>query len=98
MSDTTNTNVVVMKSPAYDILKTISLVVLPALGALYSGLAAFWGFPNPVEVVGTITLFDTFLGTVLHISSTQYNANLAQAVDASHAGTLAIKSYDDVTG
>ena len=57
----------------YDILKYIALIVLPAIGALYFGLAKIWGFPFGEEIVGTITIIDTFLGTLLGISTSQYN-------------------------
>lgn len=56
----------------YDILKYIALIALPALGALYFGLSGIWGFPYGEEVVGTITLIDTFLGALLGISSVAY--------------------------
>jgi len=59
----------------YDILKYIALIVLPATGALYFGLAKIWGFPFGEEIVGTITIIDTFLGTLLGISTNQYNKN-----------------------
>ena len=58
---------------AYDILKWIALVLLPALGVLYGALAKVWGFPYPSEIVYTITAIDTFLGAVLGISNINYN-------------------------
>lgn len=61
-----------MSNKAYDILKWIALVVLPALGTLYFALASIWGLPYGQEVVGTITAIDTFLGALLGISSVQY--------------------------
>lgn len=57
----------------YDILKWIAQIVLPALGALYFGLASIWGFPAADKVVGTITVIDTFIGVILGISTAQYN-------------------------
>lgn len=59
----------------YDILKWIALVVLPALSALYLGLAGLWGFPYGEQVSGTIALVDTFLGALLGISSANYAKN-----------------------
>jgi len=56
----------------YDILKWIALIVLPAVGTLYFGLASIWHLPYSNEVVGTITAFDTFLGALLGISSRNY--------------------------
>ena len=62
-----------MSNKAYDILKWIALIFIPAIGALYFGLAQIWGFPYGEEIVGTLTLIDTFLGALLGISTAQYN-------------------------
>lgn len=62
-----------MSDKVYDILKSIALIWLPAIGALYFGLAGIWGLPYAEQVVGTITVIDTFLGTVLGISTHYYN-------------------------
>lgn len=63
----------ILNDKAYDILKWVALVLLPALGALYFGLAGIWGFPYGEQIVGTITVIDTFLGVILGISTIQYN-------------------------
>lgn len=57
----------------YDILKWIALVVLPAFGTLYFGLAGIWGFPYGEQIVGTIAIIETFLGSILQISTAKYN-------------------------
>lgn len=57
----------------YNLLKWIAMIVLPALGALYFGLASIWGLPYGQEIVGTITVIDTFLGAILGISSSNYS-------------------------
>lgn len=56
----------------YDKLKWIALVLIPALASLYFGLSQIWGFPLGEEVVGTLTVVDTFLGTLLGISNINY--------------------------
>lgn len=61
-----------MNSKVYDILKWVTMVVLPAIGTLYFALAGIWGFPYAEQVGGTITAAVTFLGVVLGISSAQY--------------------------
>ena len=63
-----------MSNKVYDVLKYIAQIVLPALGTLYFALAKIWQFPYGAEIVGTITAVDAFLGTLLKISSNQYNA------------------------
>lgn len=61
-----------LSNKQYDILKWIALVLLPALGTLYFGLAQIWDFPYGEQIVGTITAVDTFLGVILGISNAQY--------------------------
>lgn len=61
-----------MNNKVYDILKWIAMIVLPATATLYMGLASLWGLPYGEEISGTITLVDTFLGSVLMISTHQY--------------------------
>ena len=58
---------------AYDVMKFIAQILLPALGTLYFALARIWSFPFAEEVVGTITAVDAFLGAILGISTMQYN-------------------------
>lgn len=62
-----------LSNKAYDVLKWIATIALPAAGTLYFALAGIWGFPYGEQIVGTITAVDTFLGVVIGISSVQYN-------------------------
>lgn len=62
-----------LSNKAYDVLKFIAQIVLPALGTLYFALASIWGFPYGEQIVGTITAVDAFLGALLGISTVQYN-------------------------
>ena len=61
-----------LSNKVYDVLKFIAMVILPAIGTLYFGLARIWNLPYAEEIVGTITIIDTFLGTILGINSSQY--------------------------
>lgn len=63
----------IKNSKVYDVLKWIALIFLPALGALYFGLSQIWGLPYGEQIVGTITLIDTFLGALIGISNINYN-------------------------
>ena len=67
-----------MSNRAYDILKWIAQILLPAVGTLYFALASIWGLPYAEEIVGTITAVDCFLGAILGISTKIYNANNGQ--------------------
>lgn len=62
-----------LSNTAYNIGKYIATVALPASGTLYAGLGALWGFPNVTEVVGTVGVVNTALGSLLLISTSQYN-------------------------
>ena len=62
-----------MSNKLYNILKWIAQILLPAVGTLYFGLSGIWGFPYAEQVVGTITVVDTFLGVLLGISTYNYN-------------------------
>ncbi len=64
-----------LSNKAYDILKFIAQILLPAVGTLYFALARIWNFPYAEEIVGTITAIDAFLGALLGISSMNYNKN-----------------------
>lgn len=61
-----------MSNKMYDVLKYIAQIGLPAVGTLYYALSAIWGLPYGEQIVGTITAVDTFLGTLLMISSSAY--------------------------
>ena len=61
-----------LSNKAYDILKWIAQLFLPALGTLYFALAAIWGLPYGEQIEGTIIAIDTFLGIILGISTAQY--------------------------
>ena len=67
----------ILDNKTYDLLKWIAMIVLPALGTLYFGLASIWGLPYGEQIVGTITVVDTFLGALLGISTTNYNKTAA---------------------
>lgn len=61
-----------LSDKAYDILKFLCTRLLPAAGSLYFGLSKLWGFPYGEEVVGTISIICTFIGTIIGISSENY--------------------------
>lgn len=64
-----------MKLPnkLYDILKWITMIVLPALATAYTGLAAVWEWPYSGEIAKTVAVVCTLLGALLGISTAEYN-------------------------
>lgn len=90
MSDSTK-KLMIKNNEVYDTLKYVAQIVLPALAALYFGLSEIWGFPYGPEIVGTITVVDTFLGVTLGISSKQYEES-----DARFDGTVNVIETEDM--
>lgn len=64
-----------MSNKVYDILKWIVTVVLPALLTLFGVIGATlnWEFTDKVITIGTAVI--TCLGTMIGVSSIQYNKN-----------------------
>lgn len=64
-----------LSNKTYDRLKWIAQYLLPALAALWLGLAKVWNLPLGSEIGATISLIDVFLGAVLGISSKNYQGD-----------------------
>lgn len=79
-----------LSNGAYDKLKHTVAIVLPALAALYIGLAQIWHFPNPDGVAGTVAAVNTFLGVLLGFSTKSYNNS-----DARYAGEIQVSDSGD---
>lgn len=67
-----------MSNKLYDVLKWITMVVLPAISTFYSALASIWGVPYADQICGTITASATLLGILIGISSAKYKKTLPQ--------------------
>lgn len=76
----------VLTNSMYDILKWIAQYFLPSIATLYCAVAKIWGLPYGMEIAGTISAIDIFLGAILGLSSANYPGE----------GTLSIKSVDGV--
>jgi hypothetical protein len=62
----------VLSDATYDTLRQVVEKLLPAAGAFYALLAGFWGFPHPVEVVGSLAGLAVFLGVALSLARRGY--------------------------
>lgn len=60
-----------LTNKTYDALKVIALIILP-MSELISALASIWGMPHGAQIVATLVAVDTFLGTLLKLSSDAY--------------------------
>lgn len=63
-----------LSNKAYDALKWLCLIILPALATAYSQLAGIWGLPFAEQIPQTVTALDAFLGAALGVSAISYNA------------------------
>ena len=63
----------------YDVLKWIALVFLPAFTTLYGVIGATCNIPYTQEVLTILAAFDTFLGSLLGLSSHSYNKEKADS-------------------
>lgn len=77
---------ITFSNKAYDIMKFIAQILLPALGTLIFSLSSIWGIPYAEQIVGTITAIDVFIGVILGISTKNYNAEQALKYEDSEDG------------
>ena len=63
-----------LSNKAYDILKYIAQIVLPALATLVVSVFGIWNIPYAEAISGTIMAIDFFLGALLKLSSNKYYA------------------------
>lgn len=65
---------IISSSKVYDIVKFVTIVVLPALLTFYGLIASTLGLPHTTEILTIGAGLVTFLGTLVGISSSQYKA------------------------
>lgn len=82
----------VLSERLYDFGKSLVLLFLPAISSAYFALGKIWGFPYVEQIVGTLAVIATFLGTVLHISNSQYKSS-----EAAYDGTVTATPTDEGT-
>lgn len=88
-----------LSNKTYDVLKWIAQYFLPALAALWLGLAKVWGFPYGTEIGATLSLIDVFLGAVLGISSKNYqgDGNLVINTEDPEKDVYSLELNGDIT-
>lgn len=62
-----------MSNKLFDWLKWITLVGIPAITTAYVGLSSIWGWPYADQVAKTSAVVCVLLGSLLGISTIQYN-------------------------
>lgn len=71
-----------MNNKTYDILKWVTIVVLPAITTLWLALAAIWGWPYAEAIGGTLSAITACMGTILGVSSIKYAKTLKEGKDS----------------
>lgn len=64
-----------LNDKVYDVLKWVVTIVLPAIATFYVTMSKAWGWPCAEQVVATIVGVEMLLGSILGISTAQYNAD-----------------------
>ncbi|MBQ1290396.1 MAG: hypothetical protein IIY28_03510 [Lachnospiraceae bacterium] len=62
-----------LSNKLFDALKWLTLVGIPALTTAYVGLSSIWGWPYADQVAKTSAVECVLLGSLLGISTIQYN-------------------------
>ena len=78
----------------YNLIKWFVTIVLPAFGTLYYTLSNMWGLPNADQVVGTTVAVSLFLGSLVGISTLNYNRAQAEKPDVVADGSIILDSSD----
>ena len=63
-----------LSDTTYDILKWVSLIALNAIGLCYLSVATIWNLPYGEEINRTCQALSLFLGTLIGVSTAQYNS------------------------
>lgn len=66
-----------LKNSVYDVLKWITIVLIPVLGEAYVRLADVWNLPYAQQVNETALVITFVLGAILGISTFKYNKDKA---------------------
>lgn len=69
----------ILSEKAYNILKYIALIVIPALATLVVSIGTAIGKPSQAQMISVIiTAIGTFLGSIVVVSSNKYNKQQAE--------------------
>lgn len=71
-----------MPNKVYDIVKWLSILLLPAMATLVGTLSTIWGWPHGEQVMLSINAIALFLGAAIGLSTRQYNNSKEDKQDA----------------
>lgn len=78
-----------LSNRAYDLLRFVVQIVLPATGTLYFTIATIWQLPAAEQIVGTLAAVALFMGATLGISRRTY-----QEDEPVYDGALVVDLHD----
>lgn len=84
---------IILSQSAYNLIKDIDLIVIPAIGTAYVSLSGVWGLPFVPQVLGTAAVVVFLIGILLKISNVQFTA--ASKVAVANAVSAAVVSAQD---
>jgi Putative phage holin Dp-1 len=84
---------IILSQSAYNVIKDVDLIVIPALGTAYVSLSGVWGLPFVPQVLGTAAVVVFLIGILLKISNVQFTA--ATKVAVAKAVSAAVVSAQD---
>ncbi len=61
-----------LNNKTYDVLKILCTQVLPAVATLMIAIGQIWQWETANLIAATITAVATCIGTIIHVSSTNY--------------------------
>ena len=70
-----------MSNKVYDILKWISVIVVPALVLLINTLGSIWVWQHTTEISMTISALGVFIGAIIQVSSAKYSKEQEETKD-----------------
>lgn len=72
-----------LSNKAFDIIRFLCELLVPAIGTLYLGISRIWGLPFGDEVAKTCVCVSAFLGTFIGISRNAYKktADLYEGIE-----------------
>jgi len=64
---------IALRDGAYDVLKWLALIAIPAAAVLYNVLAGVWGWGHTEDVSVTCNAVCAFIGALIGISTASYD-------------------------
>lgn len=74
-----------LTSQQYNVLKWVTIIVLPAITTAYGTLSSIWGWPYGDQIVASLAAITLLLGVIIGVSTSSYNKS-----SAGPAGTLVV--------